>query len=365
MKIIITGGHLSPALSVIDEITVSHKETEIIFVGRKYVSGKDKSPTLEYKEITKREIKFYHLNAGRLTHVASLSSLINFLKTPVGFIQALNIVKAEKPNLILSFGGYLALPVAFAAFLLKIPVYSHEQTISPGLANKIIDKFANKIFISFEESQHFFSGKKTVLTGNPVKTSVLKIINKPFNIEKNKFVLYVTGGSLGSHSINDHIQKILRELLKKYIVIHQTGNVKNYNDFEKLKNFKARLPPEIKNNYYLVEHFSEDELGYIYSLADLVVSRAGANTFFELIFLKKPTIFIPLPWAANQEQLKQALIFQNAGTSEIFNQSEDSQKLFLLIEKVINNLDKYKNNFNNLINLYHKNAAKNIVQEIF
>jgi len=365
MKIIITGGHLSPALSVIDEINNTHKETEIIFVGRKYVSSKDKSPTLEYKEITKKGIKFYHLNAGRLTHIVSLSSFINFLKTPIGFIQALKIVKAEKPEYILSFGGYLALPIAFAAFLLKIPVYSHEQTISPGLANKLIDKFANKIFISFEESQRFFSGNKTILTGNPVKTSVLKIINKPFIIDKNKPVIYITGGSLGSHSINTHIQKILKELLKKYIIIHQTGNVKNYNDFERLKNFKSSLPVEQKNNYYLVEHFGEDELGYVYSSADLVISRAGANTFFELIFLKKPVIFIPLPWSANQEQLKQAMIFQESGTGEIFNQAENSQNLLILIENMMNNLNKYISNFTNLTNLYHKNAAKNIVQEIF
>lgn len=364
MKIIITGGHLSPALAVIDEIQKTRNDVEIIFVGRKH-AYQDRSLTLEYKEISRRGIIFYHLTAGRLTRIISLNSLINFLKTPIGFFQALRIVRNEKPNFILSFGGYIALPVALSAKLLKIRVYSHEQTISPGLANKIIAKFADKIFVSFDESKKFYPPDKVILTGNPIKNSILKIIKKPFDILKNKPVIYVTGGSLGSHSINTHIQEILKNLLNKYIVIHQTGNVKNYNDFEKLSTYKKNLPYDQKNNYYLVEHFTEEELGYIYSLADLVVGRAGANTFFELIYLKKPAIFIPLPWSANQEQLKQASIFQQAGTGEVFNQFDNSQKLLELIEKLIKNHDSYKKNFNNLTVIYEKNAAKNIVSEIF
>ncbi len=364
MKIVITGGHLSPALAVIDEIQKNKKDVEIVFVGRKYTYH-DNSPSLEYKEIAGRGIKFYHLTAGRLTRIFSLNSLINILKTPVGFFQSLSIVKNEKPDFVLSFGGYLALPIALSAKLLKIPVYSHEQTISPGLANKMIAKFADKIFISFDESRNFFPQSKTFLTGNPVKTTILKIIKKPFEIYKNQPVIYVTGGSLGSHSINIHIQKILRELLKKYTVIHQTGNVKNYNDYDKLKAYQQRLPDELKKNYYLVEHFTEDELGYIYSLADLVVGRAGANTFFELIYLKKPAIFIPLPWSANQEQLKQASIFQQAGTGEVVNQFDEPEKLLEIIDKVLNNLESYRKNFGNLTALYEKNAAKNIIDQIF
>lgn len=360
MKILITGGHVTPAVAVIDEL----KGQEIVFVGRKYAISQEEAPSFEYKEITERGIKFIDLPTGRFTRVLSLSSFINLLKIPKGIINAYRILKKEKPDKILSFGSYLALPIAFWAYILKIPIFTHEQTIIPGLANKLIGVFAKKVFVSFEEAGTFFSKKKIVVSGNPVRKSIFKTIKKLFNMSENLPTIFISGGSLGSHSINKHLKNILQKLLRKYQLIHQTGSVKGEHDYDSLLKIRNSLPLELKSRYFLKEHFLEAEFGFIYSVSNIVVGRAGANTFFELIALQKPAVFIPLPWSSGKEQQKQAQIFKDAGCGEIFDQSEESDVLDEKIEKVLNNLEEYKNNFRNLKYLNSQNAAGFVAQEI-
>ncbi len=366
-KILITGGHLAPALTIIDDILLSayRKDTKIIFVGRKYSSGSQDNYSFEYKEISSRKIEFAYLPAGRVTRLFNLKSFINLLKIPTGFLYAWQILDRYQPDLILSFGGYLGLPIVMAGFFQKIPVYIHEQTLSPGLANRLSGQFAKKVFLSFPQTEAFFDKKKTLITGNPIREEIFKTINPPFKIIKNLPVVYVTGGTLGSHSINEHIKKILPDLLKDYIIIHQTGNVKEYNDFLELQALKKGLMSDLQSHYYLQEHFSSQEIGYIYKLADLVVGRAGANTFFELIALKKPAILIPLPWSANHEQQKQAEILAEGKTAEIFSQFNSSQNLLKLIKKMVTNLEFYQNNFQKLKSFYRQDASQKIIGEIF
>lgn len=364
MKLLLTGGHFTPALAVIEAWQKKQDLKEIIFVGRKFINNFEPTLSLEYQEITKKKIKFISLSAGRFTRLLTLKSLFNLFLIPIGFFQALKIIIDEQPDVILSFGGYLALPIAFWGFFAGIPIYTHEQTIRPGLANRIIGLFAKKIFIAFKESSSYFSKSKTLVTGNPVRESIFKIKKRPFLLVKNRPVVYITGGSLGSHSINEIVKEILPALLKKFIVVHQIGETKEFRDFDDLISFKKRLPKTLQKNYFPKRYFFEEEIGYVYSLSDIVVSRAGANTFFELLFLKKPTIFIPLPWAAGKEQELHAKIFKEAGVGEIFYQHEDREKLLQLIKKMILEREKYQKNFNKLAYLYKKNAAELIVEKI-
>ncbi|OGK19799.1 hypothetical protein A2866_03615 [Candidatus Roizmanbacteria bacterium RIFCSPHIGHO2_01_FULL_39_8] len=354
MKILVTGGHITPALAVIDELKNNHS---LFFVGRKYALDTESKPSFEYQVIQKRKISFYHLQAGRLTRILSFRSFINFIKVPLGFFNAYKIIRETKPDIILSFGGYIGFPVSLVGYIMSIPIYIHEQTIHPGIANRITGRIAAKIFISFPETIHFFPQKKTIITGNPVRQDVLRIIEKPFQIIKKRPILYITGGSLGSHSINSHIETILPQLLKKYTVIHQTGNVEEYNDYERLKKKVSLLPKDLQENYYIAPHISEQELGFVLSISDLVISRAGANTVFELIAWKIPAVLIPLPWSSYQEQQKHALLFQSAGVAEIFDQRNNSLQLLDLIQTILGDSQKYKNNFKKLTNLFHKDAA--------
>lgn len=364
MKILITGGHVAPALAVIDKIKEEKPEIEIVFVGRKYALESEETLSLEYKEIEMRKIRFISLRTGRATRVISIKSLRSLIKVPLGFFHSWQIVRSEKPDRILSFGGYLALPIAIIGWLFKVPVYTHEQTINPGLSNKIIGRFSRKVFVAFKEAAKYFNKSKTLITGNPIRSSVFKIINKPFAINEDRPVIYITGGSLGSHSINLHVKSLLQKLLDKYTVIHQTGDTKEYADYEELLVIRQNLSEDLKKNYFLRKHFLDDEIGYIYSLADLVVSRAGANTYFELLALRKPAIMIPLPWSANKEQQRHAELFKQAGLGEIFFQSEKSSDLLTLIDSMIKNLVRYQSRFNKLESLYKKDASTLIIKEV-
>ncbi|KKQ24190.1 MAG: hypothetical protein US40_C0002G0021 [Candidatus Roizmanbacteria bacterium GW2011_GWC2_37_13] len=365
MKILITGGHLAPALAVIDEIKKTKPNVEIIFVGRKYALDSEKTTSLEFKEINRRKILFIPLQAGRLTRVLSIKSLRSLFRVPLGFYRAFFIINQYRPDRIMSFGGYLALPLVFWGYIFRIPVFTHEQTINPGLANRIIGFFSKKIFIAFEEAKKYFPAKKTIITGNPIRQSVFIAKKKPFSAKKDRPVVYITGGTLGSHSVNEHVKKIIVKLLNSYIVIHQTGETKEYHDYDGLLKIKKNLSKELADRYFLAKHFYEDEIGYIYSLADIVVGRAGANTFFELLKLKKPAIFIPLPWASGKEQFFHAEIFAKAGVGEIFHQIETSEKLFRLINKILENIKSYKSNFRSLSYFYKNDASQFIVEEVF
>lgn len=362
MKLLITGGHVTPAIACIEEIQHQKLPIELVFVGRTHANDSDKGISFEYQEITKRNIPFINLSAGRVTRSVSLMSLQNILKIPSGFAQAYSLLKKIKPDVILSFGGYLAVPVAIVGNYLGIPVYTHEQTIHPGLANKIIANFAKKIFISFPETKIFFDQKKVVVTGNPLRKAVFKAIHSNLKLPNERKVMYITGGSLGAHGINILIEPILKDLLEKYTVIHQTGNVTEFNDYERLSKLRENLPDKLKKYYHLKQHYFDWEIGYIYSIADLVISRSGANTFFELLALKKPAIFIPLPISANQEQQKHAELYNNAGLGEIY-EGNVAKELLDIIVRMVNNLDLYKSN-SNLSHEYPENAAKTIIGHI-
>jgi len=358
MKIIITGGHPTPALALIDELK-KYKNIEIIFVGRKHPIIREKNYSFEYQEIKKRNIKFIDLKTGKFIRYFSLDFFINLLLFIIGFFDSLKILIFEKPDLVFSFGGYLALPIAFWAWIFKIPILIHEQTVSPGLANRMISFFAKRVLVAFPQAGKFFNQKKTIVVGNPIRFKNIKLTGKSKKNNKQKPVIYITGGSLGSHIINLHLEKILPFLLNKYKVIHQTGNISQFNDFNRLK-YKFK-----NSDYFLFSHINTKKLQEIYESADLVICRGGANTFFELIAFQKPAIFIPLPFSASDEQKKHALIFYKNGAGEIFNQNEDSFKLLKLIDKMINNLDLYKNNLRKLKNLYQKNATEKIISIIF
>ncbi|OGK38691.1 hypothetical protein A3F34_02650 [Candidatus Roizmanbacteria bacterium RIFCSPHIGHO2_12_FULL_44_10] len=356
MKILITGGHVTPALAVINELK-KDKTIAIVFVGRQYTSDSELTLTYEYTQIEKLGIPFIHLTTGKLSRVLALETVTSLFKVVIGLIQSAAIMRKHKPEAILSFGGYLGLPIAIAGYFARIPVYVHEQTIAPGLSNRLIGNIARKIFVSFPETVSLFSKKRTLLTGNPLRPEVFREGNKPFPIVSEKPIIFVMGGSLGSHSINVHIENIISELTKDFVVIHQTGNIAEYNDYERLAALNIK-------NYHVGPHVYQDNIGWIYRHAAIVVSRAGANTVFELISLQKPSVLIPLPWSAGGEQEQQAALMERAGVAVTFDQSDASAKLLDLIKQAYKNREQYRRNFSKLRHLIQPDAAKKIIAAI-
>lgn len=368
MKLLITGGHVTPALACIDYIREKNLPIQIFFAGRQFAQKTDTEPSLEYQEICKRHIQFYDIPAGRLTRSLSWQSIQHLLSIPKGFKTAFQLINEIKPDAVLSFGGYLALPVALAARWKAISVYTHEQTMRPGLANILIGRVAKKVFVAFEETKTFFATTPVLHTGNPLRQQITHIDHqfiRTLNLPTGRKTIFVTGGSLGAHAINQHIFNILNSLLQKYNVIHQTGNVAEYHDYETAQNLKQQMSVELQSYYHIQPHFLADQIGSIFGLADMVISRSGANTFFELVKLKKPAILIPLPISAHNEQLKQAEKFVQQGLGQIFLQNEPSQNLLHTIDTMVKNLPNYLNNFSKLSIYNVEDPCKQIIQSIF
>ena len=365
--LLITGGHPTPALAVIDYIKKHTLPYHLLFVGRKYNNPRERSMSFEYQEIKRMGVPFIHLVTGRMTRLVSLKIFVDMLRIPIGFIHAFIILFTKSPDAVLSFGGYIAAPIAFSASILHIPVYTHEQTIHPGSANIFIGKRAKRIFVSFEESRQFFPNEKVVVTGNPVRSAIFESHQNKRYFHNTHPTLYVTGRSLGSHAINKDIETLLPELTKHFNVIHQTGNIREFNDYGRLKKAKNNLPPDQQKRYIVQEHFFAAEIGSVYTQADMVVSRAGANTLFEWFVLGKPAILIPLPWSAHDEQRKHALLFAKYKVGRVFEQQRPSHELFEMITEMMENRKTYENHFKAVPAIFTQKpdrAIQHILQEI-
>lgn len=363
MRIVITGGHLNPALCVIDEFP---KDTEILMVGRKYGIEGDKALSLEYLNAKSLKISFKSVTTGRFQRKFTKHTIFSFFKIPLGFYQSFLILREFKPDVILTFGGYIALPIAVLGFFLRIPVVLHEQTLGAGLTNRIISIFAKKVCISWESSRKFFPPSKVVLTGNPVRKFHPPAGGFKFPILNERLpLIYITGGSLGSHAINLLIESCIKRLLEKFRVIHQTGDAKEFLDFDRLVKFRQSLDEKSRNRYEICKFVDPKNVGSIINMADLVVSRSGINTVTELIFFKKPSLLIPLPFSQNHEQIKNAMFFKDLGLGEYFYQKDlTPDKLYQEICLMYKNLEKYKLVKNDIIMQDTAKRINNILKKI-
>ncbi len=357
MKILLSGGHLTPALAFIDYVQLSHKKDKLIFVGRLFNKAGEEQESQEKTEVERRNVPFIPFSSGKLHNRNTLQQLQQVLIFGVSLFTAYRIISREKPTVFLSFGGYLAVPLAFICSWKKIPIVTHEQTRSAGVANKTIAKMAQKVAISFEETKALFPLGKVVVTGNPIRKKVLQPGAKQpqwFTPSARKPILYITGGSQGAKFINLLVKEVLEDILKSWIVIHQCGapiHEMNYKRELELK--RQTLPLTVQENYFVREWVSEDELRWIYEEATAIISRAGANTVQEIIFAAKPALFIPLPKSHEDEQYKNALAVVDAGSAVMMSQEHATsitflanlEELYAKRQKLRKNAEEYRQRF--------------------
>lgn len=327
MKILITGAHLTPALAVINELK-KYLTTEIVYVGRNNTLEGDKAVSVESRLIPKTGARFIPIITGRLQRHLSIYTLLSLLKIPIGFLQAVYIIISQQPDVILSLGGYVSVPIVVFGWAWSVPVIIHEQTLVSGIANKINALFADKICISFPE-HGFYNKGNVIFTGNPIREDILHPVAN-FTEEYKKFfkeskndnlpVILITGGNQGSHTINIIVEKCLQDILKIAYVIHQTGDSKHH-DFDRLNG--------MRNSRYLVKKWIDSEIGSVMSKCDLAVSRAGINTLIELAYLKKSTLVIPISYVSQNEQVKNARYFEKFGLVKVLLQGELNPENFL------------------------------------
>lgn len=347
-KIVLTGGgtagHVTPNIALIN--LLKKNEYEIVYIGSH--NG------IEKELIEKENIKYYGISSGKLRRQLSLKNFTDGFRVLKGYKDAKRILKKEKPDIVFSKGGFVTVPVVYAASSLKIPCVIHESDLTMGLANKLCSRKADKICCNFEKTMGFLDKNKAVLTGQPIREELFEGDSergrKFLQINNNKPVLLIMGGSLGAKAINDVIYSNIDFLLKKYNVVHICGKGKMNTEFL------------YKDGYKQFEYVDK-ELSDILKTVDIVISRAGANAISELLALHKPNILIPLSRAASRgDQILNANEFEKKGYS-IKIEEED-----LNIDKLLEELNKLENNklyyIDNMKKVY-KSRAVNLLIDIF
>ncbi len=304
-KILFTGGgsagHVIPNLALIEELRAKG-EIEVCYMGTAGIE----------KEIMAKHAPYYTISCPKLVRGSGWKAFKNNLKIPLAFRRA--VKEAEKglkvfqPDLVFSKGGYVALPVVFAAKKLKIPCVAHESDYSAGLANKLSAGKCRFVFTSFPETAKKIRRGK--YGGAPIRRSLLtakkRTARRELDIPASAKVLLVFGGGSGSKSINEALRKHLKTLTEKYYVLHVCG--------------KGNAVKSSLKNYRQMEFVAD--MGTLYASADLVISRAGAGTVFELIALKKPSVLIPLEGATRGDQKQNAAYFERRGLCHVLPQGE-------------------------------------------
>lgn len=317
-KIVLTGGgtagHVTPNIALLPHL--KSKGYEISYIGS--YDG------IEKKLIADYEIPYYGISTGKLRRYFDPKNFTDPFRVIKGFNEAKKILKEIKPDVIFSKGGFVSVPVVRAAATLKIPCIIHESDMTPGLANKLCIPVAQKICCNFPETLSNLPEGKAVLTGSPIREE-LKAGNKLAACEvcgftTNKPVIMVIGGSLGSAAINKAVREALPGLLEDFQVVHICGKEKIDNLLLTTKGYKQF-------------EYLKAELKDMFAMADLVISRAGANAICEILALKKPNLLIPLPSSSSRgDQLLNAASFKAQGYSMVIEEDELTKEL--LISKV-------------------------------
>ncbi|HUT96296.1 MAG TPA: undecaprenyldiphospho-muramoylpentapeptide beta-N-acetylglucosaminyltransferase [Candidatus Paceibacterota bacterium] len=288
-----TGGHIFPIIAIRE----SFQDTQEF-----YYLGPD-----GFARENLGDIKAKFITAGKFKRYFDPLLLIEFIKTIVGIIQSFWHLFHWMPDIIFSKGGYGSFPVVFVAWIYRIPIIIHDSDAVPGLANRKMAKFAKRIILSFENSKKYFKTKhqrKIIVIGNPVRKELLNgdknKAKELFQIQTNKPIILILGGSQGAQKINEIITDFLPRILEMAEIIHACGQ-------ENFAEIRKNIPET--SDYHLYPFLDVEQLKYAYAVADLIINRAGAGSIFEVAALGKPSILIPLPSAAANHQQENAFEF--------------------------------------------------------
>lgn len=317
-KIVLTGGgtagHVTPNIALLPALR--RAGYEIAYIGS--YDG------IEKKLIADFDIPYTGISTGKLRRYLDIRNLTDPFRVLKGFAEARKYLKEYRPDVVFSKGGFVSVPVVRAAAALGIPCIIHESDMTPGLANKLCFPVAQKICCNFPETMQMLPEGKAVLTGSPIRAELAQG-NKIAGLDMcgftaNKPVIMVVGGSLGAANVNKAVRDALPQLLEDFQVVHLCGK-------DKIDNLLLATPG------YKQFEYIKTELKDLFAMADIVISRAGANSICELLALKKPNLLIPLPAASSRgDQLLNAASFEAQGFSIVIN--EDDLTTDLLVTKV-------------------------------
>lgn len=365
LKIVIagggTGGHVQPAVATVRALR-RRVAVEPLWIGSR--------DGLERQAAQAEQIPFRAVATGKLRRYLSFMTLVDAVRVPLGVLQALGILRRERPDVVFATGGFVSVPSVVAARLLAIPALSHEQTATAGLATKINARFCDVVALAYETSTHALAGgrAKTVVTGNPIRAELLagsaERAYTDLGLDPSLPLIYVTGGALGAQAINHAVRDALPDLLRITQVVHQCGPSEANGDYPELIAACARLEPELKRRYVVRERLSA-ELADVYAAARLVIGRAGAGTVAELATLGKPSILIPLPGSGGDEQTRNARVLADEGAAILLPQSELSpRRLVDEVQRLLDDPDALPCMGHRALRHSHRDAADRLAELI-
>ena len=301
-----TGGHVFPGVAVAQNL-VSRRRIDILWVGATH--------GIEREIVRRFGIPFAGIPAGKLRRYMSLRNLADIFKVAAGILRSLSIIRRHRPRLVFSKGGYTSVPPVIAAWLLRVPVVTHESDADPGLATRINARFARKILVPYSATARQFSEKlqsRVVVTGNPIRKEMLcgdanagLRVARFSPVDRRPVVMFL-GGSLGARQINQLVISVLEQITTEWRVIHQTGD----------RSDDLRFPAPGPG--YFRGAFFRDELPHLLACADAVVCRSGAGTLWEVAALAKPMLLVPLGAGSRGDQERNAEVFEQAGAARVF-----------------------------------------------
>ncbi|MBQ6498117.1 MAG: undecaprenyldiphospho-muramoylpentapeptide beta-N-acetylglucosaminyltransferase [Bacilli bacterium] len=353
MKVIVaaggTGGHIYPALAIINKIKEKESDSEFLYIGTSDRMEKDIIPNLG--------IKFIGLEMTGLNRSNPLSNIEVFRKFNNAIKASRKIIKEFKPDVVVGAGGYITAPVLYAAHKEGIPTLIHEQNSIPGVSNKFIGGFANRICVSLPNSVNLFPKDKVVYTGNPRSEEIIKVdkLSKTkLGFKKDKKLVVVVMGSLGSTTMTKKIKELIPAFNgKDYQVLIITGK-KYYDDYKDM---------ELDDNVKIVP-FMENLINLLKD-SDLIVSRAGASTIAEITAIGLPAILVPSPYVTNNHQYKNAKELEDAGACKIVTEEKFSKDTIIAeIDKLFSNEKEYDNMVKNSKKLGITDSATRIYDEV-
>ena len=308
-RIILTGGgtagHVTPNIALLPALKT--RDYDIHYVGS--YEGMEKSLIEDF------DIPYHGIATGKLRRYFDVKNFSDPFRVVKGFFEANRLIRELKPSVVFSKGGFVSVPVVWAAKKNHVPVIIHESDMTPGLANKLSFSSASKICCNFPETLKMLPKDKAVLTGSPIRAELalgdVGKAEKLCDFAEDKPVVMVVGGSLGAASVNNMVRKVLPELTKDFNILHLCG--------------KGKLDETLKGTpgYFQME-YAKDEMKDLFALSEIVVSRAGANAICELLALHKPNLLIPLPASASRgDQLLNAQSFKNQGFSMVLDEDRD------------------------------------------
>lgn len=351
-KIIFSGGgtlgSVVPLLAIYqDLIKLGYQKEDFLWVGT--INGPEKEFIENY------DLKFKPINSGKLRRYFDWQNILDIFYLIIGFLEAISVIAKFKPDLIISAGSFVSVPLVWAGRLFGKKIIIHQQDVRPGLANKIMTPAADKITVTFEKSLNDFDKSKTVWTGNPLREKVKTIKDqlltigdyKKFDLTKDKPTLLILGGGTGALSINKVVVEALPELTKFCQIIHLTGKGKNLTKEQAV---------------YKIFEFLNQDLFKALAIADLVISRAGMATLTELSYLEKPTIVIPIPDSHQEDNAK---YFSDKEAVLYLEQNQlTSSELIKTINELLNNKEKRKMLGNNFKKAMREGANEKFIEVI-